>query len=179
MTMSWISFFGLSGCPAANAGHMASHLPHCTQASKPSNWFQVKSTGFSTPSGAFGSSRSSGLRPVERPPPKRSARRCQARCRAPAKACFIGPPQVMPKNSSDTPHSTPRPSTATITQPPVLAGRMPATGKVAMKKLAANTNRLFGRRIQGPLDRREGGLSRRLNTKMAPLNMITVATSKA
>ncbi|MNZ64590.1 hypothetical protein D3C78_827640 [compost metagenome] len=85
----------------------------------------------------------------------------------------------MPKNSSDTPHSTPRPSTATITQPPVLAGRMPATGKVAMKKLAANTSRLFGRRIHGPLDRRDGGLSRRLKTKMAPVNMITVATSKA
>ncbi|MNR58223.1 hypothetical protein D3C85_1791640 [compost metagenome] len=56
---------------------------------------------------------------------------------------------------------------------------MPATGKVAMKKLTANASRLFGRRIHGPLDRREGGLRRRLKTKMAPLNMITVATSNA
>ncbi|MOA41123.1 hypothetical protein D3C78_1630590 [compost metagenome] len=68
----------------------------------------------------------------------------------------------MPKNSSDTPQSTPRPSKATSTQPPKPSGRMPATGKVAMKKLAANTSRLFGRRIHGPFDRREGGLSRRL-----------------
>ena len=71
------------------------------------------------------------------------------------------------------------PSTATSTQPPVPSGRMPATGSVAMKKLAANISRLLARRIHGPLDRRAGGLSRRLKTKIAPVNMITVATSKA
>ncbi|MNP74026.1 hypothetical protein D3C76_1708330 [compost metagenome] len=68
----------------------------------------------------------------------------------------------MPKNSSDTPHSTPIPSNATNSQPPKPCGRIPATGKVAMKKLAANTSRLFGRRIHGPFDNREGGLRRRL-----------------
>ncbi|MCY1225639.1 hypothetical protein D9M72_378410 [compost metagenome] len=177
--MSWISFFGFSGWPAANAGHTASHLPHCTQASKPSSWFQVKSVGFSTPSGALGSSRSSALRPVERPPPKRSARRCQARCRAPAKACFIGPPQVMPRKSSDTPQATPMARMPARNQPPKPSGRMPAAGRVAMKKLAANISRLFGRRIHGPLDRRDGGSRRRLATKRAPTNISTVAASRA
>ena len=37
----------------------------------------------------------------------------------------------------------------------------PATGRVRTKKLAENTSRLFGRRIHGPLDRRDGGLRRR------------------
>lgn len=105
MTMSSISFFGFSGWPAAKAGHMASHLPHCTQASKPSSWFREVHRLFHAQR-RIRVFQSSGLRPVERPPPKRSARRC-GQCRAPAKACFIGPPQVMPKNSSDTPHSTP------------------------------------------------------------------------
>ncbi|CAJ4015536.1 Uncharacterised protein [Burkholderia pseudomallei] len=48
-TRSWISFFGLSGWLDANAGHAASHLPHCTHASKLSNWFQRNSAGFATP----------------------------------------------------------------------------------------------------------------------------------
>ncbi len=177
--MSWISFFGFSGWPAANAGHIASHLPHCTQASNPSNWFRVKSLGFSTPSGACGSARSSALRPVERPPPKRSARRCQARCRAPAKACFIGPPQVMPRNSSDTPQATPMARRPARNQPPKPSGRMPATGRVARKKLAANASRLFGRRIQGPFDSRDGGSRRRRATNSAPTNISAVAASRA
>lgn len=177
--MSWISFFGFSGWPAANAGHIASHLPHCTQASNPSNWFQVKSLGFSTPSGACGSARSSALRPVERPPPKRSARRCQARCRAPAKACFIGPPQVMPRNSSDTPQATPMARRPARNQPPKPSGRIPATGRVARKKLAANASRLFGRRIQGPFDSRDGGSRRRRATNSAPTNISAVAASRA
>ena len=183
--MSWISFLGLSGWPAAKAGHMASQRPHWTQASKPSSWFQVKSAGFSTPSGALGSCRSSALRPLERAALalcgvlKRSARRCQARCRAPAKACLMGPPQVMPRNSSDTPQATPTASTAANSQPPKSGGRMPATGRVAMKKLAAKASRLLGRRIQGPLDSRAGGLRRRLATNRAPVNMQAVAASSA
>jgi hypothetical protein len=40
---------------------------------------------------------------------------------------------------------------------------MPAAGSVRIKKLAENISRLLGRRIQGPFDRRAGGLSLRLN----------------
>ncbi|MDT4861883.1 hypothetical protein FQZ97_965040 [compost metagenome] len=48
-----------------------------------------------------------------------------------------------------------------------------------MKKLAENISKLFGRRIQGPFDRRAGGLRRRLATKRAPTNISTVAASRA
>ncbi|MCY1428404.1 hypothetical protein D9M71_442870 [compost metagenome] len=67
----------------------------------------------------------------------------------------------MPKNNSDTPQSTPTPRMTAITQPPKSAGRIPATGKVTKKKLIENANKLLGRRIHGPFDKRAGGLRRR------------------
>ncbi|MNL38584.1 hypothetical protein D3C87_1608080 [compost metagenome] len=59
-TMSWISFLGFKGWPAAYAGQAASHLPHCTQASKLSSWFQAKDAGLPTPKGADAGSASNG-----------------------------------------------------------------------------------------------------------------------
>ncbi|MNG35365.1 hypothetical protein D3C84_1220810 [compost metagenome] len=85
----------------------------------------------------------------------------------------------MPKNNSLTPHSTPMPRIAATTQPPKFSGRMPATGRVNRKKLAENANKLFGRRIHGPLDRRAGGLRRRRYTKIAPTNITTVINNSA
>jgi len=67
----------------------------------------------------------------------------------------------MPKNNSDTPHKTPSPSIAASSQPPKFSGRIPATGKVTRKNDAENASRLFGNRIHGPFDSRDGGLSRR------------------
>ncbi|MNL34088.1 hypothetical protein D3C87_1560350 [compost metagenome] len=67
----------------------------------------------------------------------------------------------MPKNSSDTPHNTPTPRIAANSQPPKFSGRIPATGRVNRKNEAENASRLFGRRIHGPFDRRDGGLRRR------------------
>ncbi|MNP67730.1 hypothetical protein D3C76_1635940 [compost metagenome] len=67
----------------------------------------------------------------------------------------------MPKNSSDTPHSTPIPRITANSQPPKFSGRIPATGRVTRKNDTENAIRLFGRRIHGPFDRRAGGLRRR------------------
>ncbi len=85
----------------------------------------------------------------------------------------------MPRNSSDTPQATPMARRPARNQPPKPSGRIPATGRVARKKLAANASRLFGRRIQGPFDSRDGGSRRRRATNSAPTNISAVAASRA
>ncbi|MNR65202.1 hypothetical protein D3C85_1881460 [compost metagenome] len=64
-------------------------------------------------------------------------------------------------------------------QPPKFSGRMPATGRVTRKNDAEKANRLFGRRIHGPLDSRAGGLRRRRYTKIAPTNITADINSSA